>query len=225
MEDRSLSAISHSTCSDFHILTEVEGVYGRNKLTEESVSKLRDKIEIQKRKVSDSLTSSFISSQDNANYMITHLDNYSSQFQDEEPLLFASNRKVAKLTSPPPHPTAVPRPETKPPLEYPSRKIAPNDPNLSDEIRPKRIIGKTDPTLPVSNLKTKTAVRKPLHEKPKQKCAKSADSDAKSSYITPFSWRKGQSITSQLLRSKSRSEGSLSSSATVSDIQVTDYTE
>lgn len=63
MEDRSLSAVSHSSCSDFYILTEVDGMYGRNKLTEESIAKLRDKIEIQKRKVSDSLTSSFISSQ------------------------------------------------------------------------------------------------------------------------------------------------------------------
>ena len=157
--------------------------------------------------------------------MINYMNTYTSQSPDEEPVLFTSHRKVAKFTHPPPHPTAVPRPETKPPLEYPSRKIAPNDPNLSDEIRPKRIIVKTDPTLPVSNLRTKAAVRKPIHEKPKQKCAKSAGSDDKPSYITPFSWRRGQSITSQLLRSKSRSEGSLSSSATMSDIQVPDYTE
>lgn len=157
-------------------------------------------------------------------FMINHVNTYSLQSPDEEPVLFTSNRKVAKLTHTLPHHAAVPLPETKP-LEYPSRKIAPNNPNLSDETRPKRIIGKTDPTLPVSNLKTKTAVWKPLHEKPKQKCAKAAGSDVKSSYITPFSWRKGQSITSQLLRSKSRSEGSLSSLATVSDIQIPDYTE
>ena len=68
MDDSSLSAISLSTCSEFHILTEVDGMYERNKLTEESIAKLRDKIEIQKRKVSDSLTSSFIFSQGNKCY-------------------------------------------------------------------------------------------------------------------------------------------------------------
>ena len=64
MTDSSHSLASNSL-SEFHVLTEVDPSdrYGRSKLTEESIAKLRSKIENQKRKVSDSLTSSFISSQ------------------------------------------------------------------------------------------------------------------------------------------------------------------
>ncbi|KAI6654618.1 Centrosome-associated protein [Oopsacas minuta] len=206
MTDSSLSITSHSTCSDFHVLTEVDPnvKYGRTKLTEDSIAKLRNKIEVQKRKVSDSLSSSFISSQD-----------------DE--LNVPSTRKVAKFQHPV-YPVSVTTTDNSARVEVPSRKIALNDPTLSEEIRPKRIIGKADPTLPVSNLKTKTAVwRPPVHEKPKQKCAKPACKDIKSSFITPFSWRRGQTIASQLLRTKSRSEGSLSNSTSVSeDIPVAD---
>ena len=65
MTDSSHSLASNSIGSEFHVLTEVDPnlLHGRSQLTEESIAKLRSKIENQRRKVTDSLTSSFVSSQ------------------------------------------------------------------------------------------------------------------------------------------------------------------
>ena len=137
---------------------------------------------------------------------------------EESSPCYNSNRKVAALHA---HPLPVSLSSNSTRVEIPSRKIAPSDPSLAEETRPKRVIGKTDPNLPLSNLKTKTAVRRPHPlEKPKQKCASAASTAATAAYITPYSWRRGHSIASQLLRSKSLSEGSLSSSPGVSASQA-----